>query len=62
MSKENIIKNIELIDGELKRNEEFIKEHQDADVTILHVTSKLLRDARKMWTDMLLCEYGVYYV
>ena len=62
MSKEDIIKNIELIDGELKRNEEFIKEHQDADTTVLHVTSKLLRDARRMWIDMLLYEYGVYYI
>ena len=62
MSKEDIIKTIELIDGELKRNEEFINAHHSADVMMLHVMSKLLRDARKMWIDMLLYEYGVYYI
>lgn len=62
MSKEDIIKNIETIDEELKKNEEIIDTYNSADVMILHITSKLLKDARKMWVDMLLYEYGVFYV
>ena len=62
MSKEDIIKNIETIDEELKKNEEVINAHNSADVMILHVTSKLLKDARKMWVDMLLYDYGIFYV
>jgi hypothetical protein len=62
MSKEDIIKNIEMIDDELKKNEEFINTYNSADVMILHTTSKLLKDARKMWVDMLLYEYGIFYV
>lgn len=62
MSKEDIIKYIEIIDEELKKNEEVINTYNNADVMILHVTSKLLKDARKMWVDMLLYEYGIFYL
>ena len=62
MSKENIVKNIEMIDGYLKQNEDFINTHKSEDVMILHLTTHMLRDARKMWVDMLLYEYGISYV
>lgn len=61
MSKEYIIKNIELIDEELKKNEEFINAHNIEYVTTLHVTTKLLIEARKMWVDMLWLDYGICY-
>lgn len=61
MSKENIIKTIEAIDEYMKQNEEFIATHNSEDVMILHLTTRMLKDARKMWTDMLLYEYGVFY-
>lgn len=51
---EDIIKNIELIDEQLKQNEE---------VGFVYIpTSKLLMDIRNMLTDMLLYDYGVFYV
>ena len=62
MSKENIIKTIEAIDEYLKQNEEFINTHESEDVILLHLTTKLLKDARKIWTDRLLYDYGVFYV
>lgn len=61
MSKEDIIKFIEAIDEELKKNEEVINSHNTADILILHTTSKLLNDARKMWIDVLERGYGVFY-
>lgn len=61
MSKETIIKNIEIIDDEIARNEEFMRTHNIEDVLILQTTTKLLMDARKMWVDMLKYEYGVFY-
>ena len=62
MSKDEILKYIEAIDEELKKNEDVINSHSSADVMILHTTSKLLRDARKMWIDVLEHGYGVFYV
>lgn len=53
MSKEDIIKTIELIDEQLKQNEE---------IGFVYIpTSKLLMDIRNMWIDVLLYEYGVFY-
>ena len=61
MLREEIIKNIEMIDDELDKNEKFMNEHKTDAVYILQVTSKLLIDARKMWVNMLAYEYGEVY-
>lgn len=53
MSKEDIIKSIELLDEELTKNEE---------IGFVYIpTSKILMDFRNMLCDMLLCNYGVFY-
>lgn len=53
MSKEDIIKIIEAIDAELRKNEALGSAYIP--------TTKLLINARKMWCDMLLRVYGVFY-
>lgn len=62
MSKEDMIKMIELIDEELKKNEEFINKHcHNVNMMILCKTSELLRESRKAWVDMLWYEHNVFY-
>lgn len=54
MSKEDIIRNIELIDEQLKQNEE---------VGFVYIpTSRLLMEHRKVLVDVLFYEYGIFYV
>lgn len=62
MSKDYVVKNIEMIDEQLKLNEEFINEHPYADVLFIQKMSNMLIDARKAWVDMLLRDYGIYYL
>ena len=62
MSQDYVIKNIEMIDEQLKLNEEFINEHPYADVLFVRKMSNMLIDARKAWVDMLLRDYGIYYI
>jgi len=53
MSKEDIIKAIELIDEQLQKNHE---------VGAVYIpTTRLLMDVRKMYVDMLKYKYGVFY-
>ena len=62
MSKDYVIKNIEMIDEQLELNEEFIEEHTYVDVLFVSKMSNMLMDARKAWVDMLLRDYGIYYI
>ena len=62
MSKDYVIQNIEMIDEQLKLNEEFINEHPYVDVLFVRKMSNMLIDARKAWVDMLLRDYGIYYI
>ena len=62
MSKDYVIKNIEMIDEQLELNEEFIEEHPYVDVLFVSKMSNMLMDARKAWVDILLRDYGIYYI
>ena len=63
MSKEEIIKIIEELDEQLKKNREVINEcEMNADVLTLCALSKLLIDSREMYQNMLLNCYGIYYM
>lgn len=54
MSKEDIIRNIELIDEQLKQNEE---------AGFVYIpTSRLLMEHRKILIDVLYYEYGIVYL
>lgn len=54
MSPEDIIKMIELIDEQLRKNKEI--------GYIYNPTTRLLTEARDMWSDILAYEYGIFYV
>ena len=63
MSKEEIIKIIEVIDEQLKQNRKTVEEcPMNADVLTLCSISKLLIQSREMWQNILLYEYGVFYM
>lgn len=62
MSKDYVIKNIEMIDEQIKLNEEFINEHPYVDVLFIQKMIEILIASRKAWVDMLLRDYGIYYV
>jgi hypothetical protein len=62
MTKEGIIKNIEEIDVQLKRNRELIINSKDVDTLPLCDLSNLLVDIREMWQIVLLENYGFYYM
>ena len=62
MSKEAIIKNIEEIDLQLKRNREIVINSDFMNVGILCDLSELLIDIREMWQIVLLENYGFYYM
>ena len=67
MSKEDMVKQIEIINEQLAKNKEVInsyagEEFPDCDVLTLCVLSQALVTAKAMWKEMLLCEYGVYYL
>ena len=63
MFKEDIIKTIEEIDEQLKKNKEVIDVCEaNADVSTLCELSKLLVKTREMWQNMLLDCYGIYYM
>jgi hypothetical protein len=53
MSKEEIIKMIELIDEQLKNNQELVGAYIP--------TTKLLMDLREFWIDILLRDHEVFY-
>lgn len=62
MSKDYVIKNIEMIDEQIKINEEFINEHPYVDVLFIRKMIELLIESRKAWVGMLLRDYGIYYI
>lgn len=63
MFKEDIIKTIEDIDKQLKKNKEVVNSCEaNAEVVTLCELSKLLIKTREMWQNMLLDYYGVYYM
>ncbi len=53
MSKEEIIKMIEVLDEQLENNLKVGNAYIP--------TTQLLKDLRKWWADVLLREYGVFY-
>lgn len=67
-SKEDILKFIEAIDEQLAKNKEIIDAYagqevpSNSDVLTLCLLSQNLMIAKKNWTDMLLYEYGVFYL
>lgn len=63
MSKEEIIKIIEELDEQLKKNRKVVENcEMNADVLTLCALSKLLIDSREMYQNMLLEHFGVYYM
>ena len=68
MSKEEIMKTIEMIDEQLEKNKEVIDAYagqtvpSNSDVLTLCMLSKNLMIARDTWKNMLLHEYGIYYM
>lgn len=67
MSKEDMVKQIEVINEQLAKNKEVINSYAgedfpDCDVLTLCVLSQALVTAKAMWKEMLLYEYGVYYL
>lgn len=62
MLKEDIIKYIEVIDEELRKNDEFMRTHKNEGTYMIMVPTKLLIDARKMLVNILKQSYGIYYM
>lgn len=62
MLKEDIIKYIEAIDEELRKNDEFMRTHKNEGAYMIMVPTKLLIDARKMLVNILEQSYGIYYM
>lgn len=68
MSKEEIMKTIEMIDEQLEKNKEVIDAYSrqtvsgNSDVLTLCMLSKNLMIARDAWKNMLWYEYGIYYM
>ena len=67
MSKEDMIKSIEEINKQLVKNKEVVntyagQEEFGDDVVTVCVLSEALISTKAMWKELLLCEYGYYYL
>ena len=68
MSKEEIIKNIDAINAELKKNEDLFAAYAEkgllgnSDLLTLKMLSYNLTIARNAWIEMLFRDYGILYI